>query len=212
MYKGLPRMALSNDNHIGYVSDVWVRFAPRWIEMAAATPVWTSLMAFYVEEDKGHLMGETMFCQKARSAVRGSVASFHMHWEQIFDTLLHVTDPRQLVDLPHNDDILAQLVRFEFKLAAADLSHHLKDMRLRAHVVLRLGWELIEKNHPAFGRRGDVDHAKQRYAALVSERYPTPIQDQQLPECERQGVVPPAVAEAITFHTSSAADRADGTR
>ena len=45
--------------------------------MAAATPVWISLMAFYVEEDKGHMMDERMFCQKVRSAVRGCVASFH---------------------------------------------------------------------------------------------------------------------------------------
>ena len=52
----IPRQAIANDNFIGFVSSVWHEHQPRWIEMAAATPVWTSLMAFYVEGDKGHLM------------------------------------------------------------------------------------------------------------------------------------------------------------
>ena len=52
----IPRQALANDNFIGFVSSFWESHRPRWIEMAAATPVWTSLMAFYVEGDKGHLM------------------------------------------------------------------------------------------------------------------------------------------------------------
>ena len=52
----IPRQAIANDNFIGFVSSFWHEHQPRWIEMAAATPVWTSLMAFYVEGDKGHLM------------------------------------------------------------------------------------------------------------------------------------------------------------
>ena len=54
----VPRMALANDNFVGFLSDFWRNHKPRWIEMAAATPVWTSLMAFYVEGDKGHLMNQ----------------------------------------------------------------------------------------------------------------------------------------------------------
>ena len=52
----IPGQAIANDNFIGFVSSFWESHRPRWIEMAAATPVWTSLMAFYVEGDKGHLM------------------------------------------------------------------------------------------------------------------------------------------------------------
>ena len=46
-----PLMALTNDNFIGYVSRLWAACSPKWIEMAAATPIWTSLMAFYIEGD-----------------------------------------------------------------------------------------------------------------------------------------------------------------
>ena len=52
----IPQQAIANDNFIGFVSSFWHEYQPRWIELAAATPVWTSLMAFYVEGDKGHLM------------------------------------------------------------------------------------------------------------------------------------------------------------
>ena len=52
----IPQQAIANDNFVGSVSSFWHTHRPRWIEMAAATPVWTSLMAFYVEGDKGHLM------------------------------------------------------------------------------------------------------------------------------------------------------------
>ena len=47
---------------------------------------------------------------------------------------------------------MAHRVRFEFRLKDKDLSRHLKHMRLHAHVVLHLGWELIERGHPAFCR------------------------------------------------------------
>eukprot|EP00959_Pyramimonas_sp_CCMP1952_P197081 4121264-Pyramimonas_sp.AAC.1 len=68
------------DNFVGFVSDLWASRQPRWMEMAAATPARTSLMAFYVEEDKGHVMENEAFGLHARAAVRGNLASFHVHW------------------------------------------------------------------------------------------------------------------------------------
>ena len=74
----IPQQAIANDNFIGFVSSFWHEHQPRWIELAAATPVWTSLMAFYVEGDKGHLMNNqarrahTSLCFFFRDA-------FHLH-------------------------------------------------------------------------------------------------------------------------------------
>jgi hypothetical protein len=109
-------MALSNDNFIGYVSSLWVELKPKWIEMAAATPVWTSLMAFYIEEDKGHLMAETAFAQRARAAVRGNIVSFHVQWERVFESLLQITSNCEAMNLPHDEHVLAELVRFEVRV------------------------------------------------------------------------------------------------
>lgn len=95
-------------------------------------------------------MGESAFAQRARVCFKGNVTSFHTHWEDLFQSFLLISDRKVEIDLPHLPNVLAQLVRFEFKIASVDLTHHLRDMRLRLHVVLRLGLELIEKNHPAF--------------------------------------------------------------
>ena len=68
----IPRQAIANDNFIGFVSSFWHEYQPRWIELAAATPVWTSLMAFYVEGDKGHLMNNQ--ARRARNKWSGFIS------------------------------------------------------------------------------------------------------------------------------------------
>ena len=86
-----------------------------------------------------------------RAAVRGNLASFHVHWDDVLERILAITEASNgTAELPHDGETLAHLVRFEFRLKDKDLSRHLKHMRLRAHVVLRLGWELIDRGHPAF--------------------------------------------------------------
>ena len=71
-------------------------------------------MAFYVEEDRGHLMEETMYAQRARAAYRGNLVSFHMPWEQLYDNLIHLLADRDISMLPHDEHILDQtLLRWE---------------------------------------------------------------------------------------------------
>ena len=48
--------ALANDNWWGYVTSVLYEYKVRWIEAAAACPVFTALICYYVEGDRGHLM------------------------------------------------------------------------------------------------------------------------------------------------------------
>ena len=50
--------ALANDNFVGYVSSTIYKYKVRWIECVAASPVFTSLITYYVEGDRGHVLGE----------------------------------------------------------------------------------------------------------------------------------------------------------
>ena len=51
-------MAIANHNFIGYCTETIVKYKVRWIEAAIACPVWTTMICYYLEEDRGHLMGE----------------------------------------------------------------------------------------------------------------------------------------------------------
>jgi len=51
-------MALANHNYIGYVNKTLIKYKVRWIEAAIACPAWTTMICFYLEEDRGHLMRE----------------------------------------------------------------------------------------------------------------------------------------------------------
>ena len=63
-----PRVpeALANDNWYGYVHEVIVRWQVRWIEMAVVLPFWTSLVVYYVQGDRGHLLNEQGGAQRSR--------------------------------------------------------------------------------------------------------------------------------------------------
>ena len=76
--------ALANDNWYGYPPNFLYQEKVRWIEAAAACPVWTSVVSFYIEEDRGHLMEEELHRSDFRVAVRGNVSSFSMPWEEIY--------------------------------------------------------------------------------------------------------------------------------
>ena len=71
-------MALANDNMWGYVSSLIFEHKVRWIEMAAVLPYWTSMIVYYVEADRNHLMNEVMKENTHRTAVRGQAFSFLM--------------------------------------------------------------------------------------------------------------------------------------
>ena len=70
--------ALTNDNWWGYVTKVLYQYKVRWIEAAAACPIFTALICYYVEGDRGHLMNVQQHGPERGSAVRGNVYSFHM--------------------------------------------------------------------------------------------------------------------------------------
>ena len=67
-----------------------------------------------------------------RAAVRGNLASFPVHWDDVLERILSITEAsNRTAALPHDGETLAHLVRFEFRMKDKDMSRHLKHMRLR---------------------------------------------------------------------------------
>ena len=109
-----------------------------------------------------------------------------MPWEDIYTSLLTVVADEELRMLPHDENVLANLMRFRLEVGSVDISNEIADMHLRAHVVLRLGYELIDKGHPAFAcRRYARSVVKEMYGRLVEIRYPLSAQDAARPELNR---------------------------
>ena len=76
-------------------------------------------------------------------------------------------------------------------------------MKLRAHVVVRLGHACIDRGHPAFYRRvgesfvpkAEVTELKRRFEELTYQRYPLSPSEAALPETSREGEVPAQILE-----------------
>ena len=195
-------MALANDNVIGYTYKTILQYKVSWMEAAAAQPAWTTMMCFYIEGDQGHLLEETMFQSSFMSVVRGNVFSYHMPWEKIIDSLNRTTSDKKLALLPHDPEHLAHMVQLHLKIGTIDMAKHIKEIRVRAHVVLALGYELIKAGHAAYIKLKNSDkmndfssRMRRAEAALesrVKERYPSLGTPEDI-----DGVVPPAVLRKI---------------
>ena len=52
--------------------------------------------------------------------------------------------------MPRDPDRLAHMVQLHLKIGSVDLSKHIKEIKVRAHVVLKLGYHLIRAGHAAY--------------------------------------------------------------
>ena len=77
--------------------------------MAIAMPVWTSMIVYYVEGDRGHLMTEEVGQQKYRTVVRGSCVSYLMPWEDILRQLMAHGKDKSAYSLPRPREALKYL-------------------------------------------------------------------------------------------------------
>ncbi|CAE8629629.1 unnamed protein product, partial [Polarella glacialis] len=190
-------MALASDNFIGYLPKMIYDLKVRWIEAAVACPCWTMQTLYYLEGDRGHLLEEEVFNQKARTGVRGNIFSFHMPWEDIIGSLEGAVGNEELVS-PHPPSVLCHLVKLHMRVASVELAPHIRDMKVRAHVVLKLGYYFIEQRRPAF-RKGNTTVAllKTRFKAAVERLYPCSAEEQLLPEEQRQGVIPAELVDIM---------------
>jgi len=177
---GVPK-ALANDNWYGYVNRVVVEEQVHWIEMAVVLPFWNNMVVYYVEGDRGHLMGEQIGGQRHRWGVRGNCFSYHMPWEDILRSLGRCVEDTEL-QAPLPQDVLVHLVRLHMKVGEAEWAKHLRQVKLRAHVALRLACVLIDNKHPAFRNKGSAVHLKARFERVLREQYPDSDGDGRVPQ------------------------------
>ena len=137
-----------------------------------------------------------MFRGMHRLGARGNVWSMQMPWEDIIRSLLQArSGPTDA--LPHDEYILANMVRFHIRVANVGAAVHLRCAKLRTWVVLALMKDLIDR-HPVFDKWQDRDA---RYAAMqrsVESKYPWAYDNKGGNLYPKEdGEVPPAVQEAL---------------
>jgi hypothetical protein len=128
--------------------------------------------------------GLRQFAAKHRIGVRGNIFSYPMPWTDIMESLLVASSAakRKECIVPHPPEVVAHMVRLHLKLAGGlEVTRHMKEVCVRTHVVLQLGYDLIESGHPALVHktnagpvpRAEVARIKEAYRQEVEKYYPT---------------------------------------
>ena len=184
---------LANDNFYGLIDEDLVKHRVRWIEVAAASPVLTCLISYYVEGDRGHLLDERVFQRTDAMVVRGNCFSFQMPWEKIIEKLTTLLkDDDSWSSLPHDENILAKMVLLNLRIGnVTDLSKWLPAARLRPHVVLKLMFKLIDRKYPLCSGSRVGQRLKEQLQRQLHAKFPE--REAHLPENQRQGYIPDAV-------------------
>ena len=115
-------MSLSNDHYYGHVNRFLVENAVTWLECAAASVCWGTMLVYYLEDPYGHLMDEVMGQAQGRTKVRGNLFSFTTPWEDIERccrrACQEAPEParsqlrtcQEELGLPHSEEVLQLLV------------------------------------------------------------------------------------------------------
>ena len=163
------------------------KYKVRWIEAAAACPIFTALITYYVEGDKGHLLNEEAHRPKRGYAVRRNVYSFHMPWEKILQKLGSLLNNEDLPSLPHVPETLATVVLFSLRIGdVVDLNKWLPQAKLRPHVVLKLMCSLVDNKYSLGSRHSGAGRLKTHFARLLEQRYPETEGSERERERERE--------------------------
>ena len=178
---GTIPMSLSNDHYYGYVDRFLVENAVTWLECAAASVCWSTMLVYYLEDPFGHLMDEKMGDAQGRTHIRGNLFSFNMPWEDIERCCHqacsaakkpHRENLKQLqaeLGVPHSEDTLALLVNVHIRGGSKDLAMHLSGLTLRVHVIQELIAILRRSGYP--GYEVDGVNAPDKVAERLKERY-----------------------------------------
>ena len=103
-----------------------------------------------------------------------------MPWEDVMASLEKCVGDTEL-ESPLPPNVLVHVVRLHMKVGHEEWTKHLRQVKLRAHVALRLAHVLIDNKHPAFRNKGEAVKLKARFKRLLQERHPDPEGDA-LPE------------------------------
>ena len=143
-------MSVADDHYYGYVDRFLVENKVTWLECAAASVCWSTMLVYYLEEPFGHLMGDAMGFAQGRTHVRGNLFSFSMPWQDIERCCAAAiasageADRKQLQQwreeqgVPHSEDVLALLVNVSIRGGSKDLATHLRGLTMRVGVVAQL--------------------------------------------------------------------------
>ena len=162
---GTVPMSIANDHYYGYVHKYLIDNEVTWLECAASSVCWSTMLVYYLEVPYGHLMKDIMGAAQGRTEVRGNLFSFALPWEDIekcCDAVL--TDAK----LPHDEETLALLVGVHIRGGSKDLAVHLKGLTMRVGVVSELIRILRASCYP--GYREGVN-APEHVAQRLRERY-----------------------------------------
>ena len=184
---GIP-MSLGNDNFFDYTAQFLYKYDVTWLEVAIASPCWTTMLVYYIEGDRGHLFNEQFGRQRWRTRVRGTACTFQMPWEDIIQDLEKNISDEHLLEIPRPVECMQYVLRLHMKIGFVDFTKKLKQLHVRPHVVLLLLYFLIDNNHMVFRNKGTAEQLKERMRTAVQREYPETEGDK--PEVERVGHIP----------------------
>ena len=184
---GIP-MSLGNDNFLDYTAQFLYKYDVTWLEVAIASPCWTTMLVYYIEGDRGHLFNEQFGRQRWRTRVRGTACTFQMPWEDIIQDLEKNISDEHLLEIPRPVECMQYVLRLHMKIGFVDFTKKLKQLYVRPHVVLLLLYFLIDNNHMVFRNKGTAEQLKERMRTAVQREYPETEGDK--PEVERVGHIP----------------------
>ncbi|CAL1133513.1 unnamed protein product [Cladocopium goreaui] len=199
--------ALANDNWFGYPTELLYTHKVRWIEAAAASPVWTSVINYYLEADRGNLIEEHLHRPEHRTAIRGNVSSFSIPWEEVLAALAPETRQNASWEkLPHPPHVLQAIVKVNVKgMLYNEAIEWVAGARIRPWVVSALLHHLIDMQHPMCTSHLSAEEAKtavtQRVTLIYGVEETRPIVDWQQPPSP---TVPSKGAYPCTRRQSSA--------
>ena len=188
---GTIPMAIANDNYYTYVLPEIAAGEVTWLESAAASVCFSTILVCYLEEPYGHLMLETMEGAQARTHVRGNLFSFVMPWEDVAKCCeqalqskasrtayranakrKQTSEGRPLL-LPLDEETLATLVNVHLVGGTKDLKTHLEGVTMRVEVVERLITHLRESGYAGYEKDGpnSSEEVERRLAERYTKRY-----------------------------------------
>ena len=165
--------ALANDNWFGYPTELLYTYRVRWIEAAAASPVWTSVINYYLEADRGNLIEEHLQRPEHRTAIRGNVSSFSIPWEEVLAALAPETRQNNSWErLPHPPHVLQAIVKVNVKgMLYNEAIEWVAGARIRPWVVTALLHHLIDIQHPMCASDLSAEEAKTAVTQRVTWTY-----------------------------------------
>ena len=165
--------ALANDNWFGYPTELLYTYKVRWIEAAAASPVWTSVINYYLEADRGNLIEDHLHRPEHRTAIRGNVSSFSIPWEEVLAALAPETRRNTSWEkLPHPPHVLQAIVKVNVKgMLYNEAIEWVAGARIRPWVVSALLHHLIGMQHPMCTSHLSAEEAKTAVTQRVTLTY-----------------------------------------